>query len=94
MSVNHSARSGVKIVISFRFSLNAVYCMLSLESPNQGDSNEHTQYTIFNIKNENRPKLFISAFLGCSSRVSSTSSKQLLLYANERFEVNIGPRIV
>ena len=27
-----------------------VYCLFSLESPDQGDSNEYTQYTIFNIK--------------------------------------------
>ena len=26
-----------------------VCCMFSLESPHQGDSNEYTQYTIFNI---------------------------------------------
>ena len=27
-----------------------VYCLFSLESPHRGDSNEYTQYTIFNIK--------------------------------------------
>ena len=27
-----------------------VCCVFSLESPNGGDSNENTQYTIFNIK--------------------------------------------
>ena len=27
-----------------------VYCVFSLESPQRGDSNEHTQYTIFIIK--------------------------------------------
>ena len=27
-----------------------VYCMFSLESPRLDDSNEYTQYTIFNIK--------------------------------------------
>ena len=27
-----------------------VYCLFSLESPHQGDSNEYTQYTIFNIR--------------------------------------------
>ena len=27
-----------------------VYCVFSLESPHWGDSNENTQYTIFNIK--------------------------------------------
>ena len=32
--------------------------MFLLESPHQGDSNEYTQYTIFNIKEKNHPKLF------------------------------------
>ena len=27
-----------------------VFCMFSLESPHRDDSNEYTQYTIFNIK--------------------------------------------
>ena len=27
-----------------------VICLFSLESPHRGDSNEYTQYTIFNIK--------------------------------------------
>ena len=27
-----------------------VCCVFSLESPHQGDSNEYTQYTIFNIQ--------------------------------------------
>ena len=27
-----------------------VYCVFSLESPNRGDSNDNTKYTIFNIK--------------------------------------------
>ena len=30
--------------------------MFYLGSPHQGDSNEYTQYTIFNIKKENHPK--------------------------------------
>ena len=30
-----------------------VCCMLSIESPHRGDSNEYTQHTIFNIKKEN-----------------------------------------
>ena len=34
-----------------------VFCVLSIESPHQGDSNEYTQYTIFNIKKEYHPKL-------------------------------------
>ena len=31
------------------FNVN-VCCLFSLESPHRGDSNEYTQYTIFNIK--------------------------------------------
>ena len=31
--------------------------MYSLESPHRGDSNEYTQYTIFNINTKNHPKL-------------------------------------
>ena len=31
--------------------------MFSIESPHRGDSNEYTQYTIFNINTKNRPKL-------------------------------------
>ena len=30
-----------------------VCCVFSLESPHRGDSNEYTQYTIFNIKKKN-----------------------------------------
>ena len=31
--------------------------MFSLESPHGGDSNEYTQYTVFNIKKKNHTKL-------------------------------------
>ena len=45
-----------------------VCCVFSLESPHGGDSNEYTQYTIFNIKKKitlNNPK---SAAMGfCST---------------------------
>ena len=34
------------------FNMN-VYCVFSLESPHRGDSNEYTQYTIFNMKKNN-----------------------------------------
>ena len=33
-----------------------VCCVFSLESPHRGDSNEYTQYTIFNIKRKS-PKI-------------------------------------
>ena len=51
MSVNHSARSGGIIGIFFSiFFYMKVGCMVSLESPHQGDYNEYIQYTVFNIK--------------------------------------------
>ena len=31
--------------------------MFSLESPHRGDSNEYTQYTIFNMNKKKTPKL-------------------------------------
>ena len=36
-------------IFSILFNMK-VCCMCSLESPHRGDSNEYTQYTIFNIK--------------------------------------------
>ena len=53
-----------------------VCCVYSLESPHWGDSNEYTQYTVFNIKKKitlNYPK---SAAKGFFPRDSRTSSKQ------------------
>ena len=51
-----------------------VCCVFSLESPHRGDSNEYTQYTIFNTKIIlNYPR---SAALGFFPRDSRTSSKQ------------------
>ena len=50
--------------------------MFSLESPHGGDSNENTEYTIFNIKKKitvNYPK---SAAMGFCPRDPRTSSKQ------------------
>ena len=44
MSVNHSAGLG-GIIFNIK-----VCCVFLLESPHGGDSNEYTQYTIFNIK--------------------------------------------
>ena len=34
-----------------------VYCVFSFEYPHQGDSNEYTRNTIFDIEIENHPKL-------------------------------------
>ena len=34
-----------------------VCCVFFLEPPHRGDTNEYTQYTIFQYKKENHPKL-------------------------------------
>ena len=42
--------------------------MFTLESPQQGNSNEYTQYTISRYEKENHPKLFqISSYGLCSN---------------------------
>ena len=58
MGVNHSARDRrhKRYVFSIFFHMK-VYCVFSLESPHRGDSNENTQYTIFNMKKEKHSKL-------------------------------------
>ena len=63
-------------MVIFSIFLNMKVCrVLSLESPHRGDSNEYTQYTIFNIERktiQNYPK---SAAIGYFPRDSSTCSK-------------------
>ena len=78
MSVNHSARTGGKAEILFRFSLNymKVYRVFSFESPHRGDSNECTQYTIFNIEKKIALIYPKSAGDEIFPRDSRTSSKQ------------------
>ena len=62
---------------SFSIFLNMKVCyVFSLESPHQGDSNEYTQYTNFNIKRNIDPNYLKSVFKGFFPRDSSTSSKQ------------------
>ena len=75
MRVDESARSVGIIKISLIFYNMKVFCVFLLESP-QCDSNENTQYTVFNIKKKitlNYPK---SAAKGFFPRDSRTSSKQ------------------
>ena len=50
MRVDNNTRLGGLIRISLIFYNMKVCCVFSLESPHWGDSNEYTQYTIFNIK--------------------------------------------
>ena len=57
MSVNQVRRHN-KDIFSIFFNMK-VCCVFSLESPQRGDSNEYTQYTIFHIKTKftlNYPK--------------------------------------
>ena len=50
--------------------------MFSLESPHRGDSNEYTQYTIFNMNKINTLNYPKSAGMGFFPRDSRVSSKQ------------------
>ena len=50
MSVNQSTRSGVITGDFFIFFNMKVCCVFSLQSLRRGDSNEYTQYNIFNMK--------------------------------------------
>ena len=57
MSVNHrQIRRRNSDILSIFFNMK-VYCVFTLESPHRGDSNEYTQYTIFQYDNEKHPKL-------------------------------------
>ena len=51
-------------------------CVCSLESPHRGNSNEYTQYTIFNIKKKVSLNYPQSAAKNFFPRDSRTSSKQ------------------
>ena len=56
--------------------------MFSLESPHRGDSNEHTQHTIFNIKRKitlNYPKSArIGFFQGTQERVRKSRGRRAI----------------
>ena len=45
-----------------------VCCVFSLESPHRGDSNEYTQYTIFNMNKKNTLNYPKSAAMGFFSK--------------------------
>ena len=59
-----------------------VYCVFSLESPHWGDSNENTQYTIFNIKKKitlNYPKsAAVGFFPGTQEQVRNCHGKRVI----------------
>ena len=58
-----------------------VFCVFSLESPHRGDSNEYTQYTIFNVGNKITLNYLKSAamgfmFQGTQERVRNSRGKR------------------
>ena len=54
MRVDYSPRSGgLNRDIFLIFFNMKVCCVFTLESPHRGDSNEYTQYTIFNMNMKN-----------------------------------------
>ena len=55
-----------------------VFCVFSLESPHRGDSNEYTQYTIFNIKRKNDLNYLKSAAMGAISLESLIFSHSVI----------------
>ena len=74
----------------FSISFNVkVCCVFSLESPHRGDSNEYTQYTIFNIKKKVTLNYLKSAFmgfcLGTQERVQNSRGKRASDQCLEKF---------
>ena len=69
-------------MISLIFYNMKVCCVFSLESPHGGDSNENTQYTIFNIKkkmNLNYPEsAAMEFFQGTQKRVRNSRGKRAI----------------
>ena len=62
-----------------------VCCLFSLESPHRGDSNEYTQYTIFNNKKESHRKLSQICSHGIFPRDSRTNSRQPSVFEPVKF---------
>ena len=66
----------------FYFLSMKVFCVSSLESPDRGDSNECTQYTIFNIKRKIDQNYLKSAamgfFRGTQERVRNSRAKRVI----------------
>ena len=59
--------------------------MFSLESPHRGDSNENSQYTIYNMNKRNTLNYPKSAALGYFPRDSRASSKQPSVFEPLKF---------
>ena len=63
-------------IFSILFNMK-VCCVFSSDTPHRGDSNEYTQYTIFNIKKKKSPLIIPNLQLWVFvQRDSRTSSKQ------------------
>ena len=68
------------------FSIMKVCCVVSLESPHRGDSNEYTQYTIFNKKQKptqnyskyNKFCRYVIVLLGTQERVRNSRGKRAI----------------
>ena len=92
MRIDKNARSRGIIRISLLFHNIKVCYVFSLESPHRVDSNEYTQYTVFNIKMKitlNYPKSAANGFFPRHSRTSlesrgkraiSVQATEVLLY--------------
>ena len=64
-----------------------VCCVFSLESSHRGDSNECTQYTIFQYKKENRPKLFWICTYGIFSKGLKNELETVMVNEPSEFEL-------
>ena len=62
-------------IFSIFFNMKVCY-VFSSESPHRGDSNEYTQYTIFNMNKKNIINYPKSAAMGFFPRDSKMSSKE------------------
>ena len=63
-----------------------VYCVFTLESPHRGDSNEYTQYTIFQYENEKHPKLSQNCSYGIFSKGLKKEFERAVVNESSVFE--------
>ena len=61
--------------------------MFSLESPHRGNSNESTQYTIFNIKKKITPNYLKSAAMGFLSKGLKNEYERVVVNEPSVFEL-------
>ena len=74
-------RRNNQVLFDFFYNMK-VCCVFSIESPHIGDSNENTQYTIFNIKKKitiNYPEsAAMEFFQGTQERVRNSRGKRAI----------------